>query len=125
MKDPAVSSVVSEVLLIALVLILVPIVTISLMNQVPEDRIPTVTILMGPFNDQTKSLYLYHKGGDWIKKENIHVYCNGSKVDSRRIFLKNQTFDLGDSLGVSDIEEGNQISIVVKNSVIFSGIARK
>ncbi|PKL59597.1 MAG: type IV pilin, partial [Methanomicrobiales archaeon HGW-Methanomicrobiales-4] len=46
-RDSAVSSVVGEVLMIALVLILVPMVTISLMNQLPEDRVPTVTIKMG------------------------------------------------------------------------------
>ncbi|WP_319579861.1 type IV pilin [uncultured Methanospirillum sp.] len=124
MKDPGVSSVVSEVLLIALVLILVPIVTISLMNQVPEDRIPTVTIQMGPLND-TGYLFFYHKGGDWIKKENVQIFRNGYKIDSARIFLKNQTFDLGDTLGVSDMSDGDKVSIVTKNSVIFTGIAKK
>jgi len=124
MKDTAVSSVIGEVLLIALVLILVPVVTVSLMNQVPEDRTPTITILMGSLN-QTGYVYFYHKGGDWVRKENIQVFRNGSKIDSARIFLQNQTFDLGDKLGVSDITEGDSISIVVKNSVIFSGIARK
>jgi len=124
MRDTAVSSVIGEVLLITLVLILVPVVTVSLMNQVHEERTPTITILMGSLNE-TGYVYFYHKGGDWVRKENIQVFRNGSRIDSKRIFLQKQTFDLGDKLGVSDITEGDPISIVVKNSVIFSGIARK
>lgn len=69
-QDPAVSSVISEVLLIALVLILVPIVTISLMNQLPEDRVPTVTII-GKISPD--GITFSHKGGDYIKKEDIRL----------------------------------------------------
>lgn len=68
-KDSGVSTVLSEVLMIALVLFLVPVVTISLINQLPEDRVPTVNIKMDVNYSSDKLLVtLYHKGGDYIKK---------------------------------------------------------
>ena len=120
-RDSGVSSVIGEMLMIALVLILVPVVTISLMNQLPEDRTPTVTIKMGPINSAGYVAF-YHKGGDWIRKENIQVFRNGYKIDSARLLLLNRTFDLGDELGVSELTRGDNISIVTKNAVVFSGV---
>ncbi|MDD1727592.1 MAG: type IV pilin N-terminal domain-containing protein [Methanospirillum sp.] len=120
-RDSGVSSVIGEMLMIVLVLILVPVVTISLMNQLPEDRTPTVTIKMGPINN-TGYVAFYHKGGDWIRKENIQVFRNGYKIDSTRLLLQNLTFDLGDELGVSELTRGDNISIIAKNAVIFSGV---
>ena len=75
-REQAISSVIGEVLMIALVLILVPMVTISLLNQLPEDRVPTVTIKMGSLS-QSGELHLYHKGGDWIKQEQLKITGNG------------------------------------------------
>jgi len=75
MREDAVSAVLSEVLMIALDLILVPVVTISLMNQLPEERVPTVTIRMGPLIGD--EVIFYHKGGDWIKKSDIKIIQNG------------------------------------------------
>lgn len=119
-RDSAVSSVLSEVLLIALVLILVPIVTVSLMNQLPEGRVPTVTIKMGPLDDS--SVTFYHKGGDWIRKEDIKIMLNGNPV----LFPYNKvTFDLGDAISVSGVPEGGNISFIVKNTVVFSGVAHQ
>jgi archaeal type IV pilus assembly protein PilA len=117
-RDPAVSSVISEVLMIALVLILVPIVTMSLMNQLPEGRVPTVLIKMGPFDGS--SVTLYHKGGDWIRKEDIRILLNGNVIG----FSYNRTtFDLGDTISVQGIPDGGNISFIVKNAVVFSGVA--
>jgi len=117
-RDAAVSPVLSESLLIALVLILVPIVTISLMNQLPEDRVPTVTIKMTPLHDS--SVQLYHKGGDWIRKEDIRIY-----VDNQigNFSVKNLTFDLGDPIPVYQVSERSEIRLIAKNSVVFTGVA--
>ncbi len=121
-KDSAVSAVIGEILMIALVLILVPMVTISLLNQLPEDRVPTVTIKMGSLATNGE-LHLYHKGGDWIKREQILVTCNGVRNRSWESQFTNQTFDLGDNLTLSGISPDIRISLVTKNAVIFSGVA--
>jgi archaeal type IV pilus assembly protein PilA len=121
-REKAVSSVISEVLLIALVLIMVPAVTVSLLNQLPEDRVSTVTIKMGTINS-VEELHLYHKGGDWIKKENLKIMCNGVEDESWKNRFSNQTFDLGDNLPLSHIKPGTTVSLVAKNSVIFTGVA--
>lgn len=123
-KDSAVSSVMSEMLLIALVLILVPTVTINLIQQMPEERVPTVNIMMTPI-DSSGTVSFYHKGGDWIKKEDIQIMQDGSRKDSWKDIYHNRTYDLGDVITVSDVESGKPISFIVKNSVLFSGVAHQ
>lgn len=120
-RDSAISSVISEVLLIALVLILVPIVTVSLMNQLPDDRVPTVTIMMGSLDDL--NITLFHKGGDWIRTEDIRIQVNGEIIDSWRATYPSNTFDLSDRIIVTGIPEGGTIRVIAKNAVIFSGVA--
>jgi archaeal type IV pilus assembly protein PilA len=115
-RDPAVSAVIGEILMIALVLILVPAVTISLMNQVPEDRTPTVNILMGPLDGNT--IILCHKGGDWVKKSDIKIMVNSKQIE----FNSSPIFDLGENISLNGINSGDEISFIVKNSVIFSGV---
>jgi archaeal type IV pilus assembly protein PilA len=124
MKDAAISSVIGEMLMISLVLILVPLVTVSLLNQLPEDRLPTVTITMGTISP-AEELHLYHKGGDWIKTENIKVIRNGVEDKSWKNLFNNQTFDLGDNLTLSNINVGTKVNLVAKNAVVFSGVAHQ
>ncbi|HWQ64070.1 MAG TPA: type IV pilin N-terminal domain-containing protein [Methanospirillum sp.] len=119
-RDPAVSAVIGEVLMISLVLILVPMVTVFLLNQMPEDRIPSVSIKMGSVSSSGE-VYLYHKGGDWIRKEQIHVIVDG--IEKSTWEIPNQTFDLGDILSLKDVTSGNRINLVVHNAVVFSGVA--
>ena len=119
-KDPAVSAVIGEVLMISLVLILVPMVTVYLLNQMPEDRVPSVTIKMGSVSSSGE-IHLYHKGGDWVKREQIHVTVDGAEEKNWKI--PNQTFDLGDNLTLSGMSSGKRISLVVHNTVLFSGMA--
>jgi hypothetical protein len=114
--DPAVSSIISEMLLIALVLILVPAVTISLMNQLPEDRVPTVSIKMSSLDDTMVTLY--HKGGDWIKKSEIKILLNEKQRDFES---DNPIFDLGNSISLTGVAEGDEIYVVAKNAVVFRG----
>ncbi|WP_373838664.1 type IV pilin [Methanospirillum sp.] len=115
-KESGVSSVLSEVLMIALVLILVPVVTISLMNQLPEDRVPTVNIKMSPIIDD--KVTFYHKGGDWIKKSDIKIFCNG---EQKSFNYDKPVFDLGEKITVSGVIQNDRIDFVAKNSIIFSG----
>ena len=115
-REAAVSPVVGETLMIALVLILVPLVTISLMNQLPEDRIPTVTIRMGPLTGD--SVIFYHKGGDWIKPGTMKILVNGQ---DHAYHYTSPIFDLGNHFFITGVKKGDAISLVVKNAVIFSG----
>jgi hypothetical protein len=130
--------------MIVLVLILVPVVTINLMNQLPEDRIPTVNILMkvNPDNGEPESVALYHKGGDYIKKDDISLVIRIKSLDgtvkeipwfdSVSLYYTpsvNQVFDLGDYVKTgkiedfADLQKGSVISValLVKNSIIFTG----
>ncbi|MCA1916918.1 type IV pilin N-terminal domain-containing protein [Methanospirillum hungatei] len=116
-EEPAVSAVLSEVLMISLVLILVPIVTISLMNQLPEDRVPTVNIKMSPITNN--NVTFYHKGGDWIKFTDIRILQNGRQIS---FMYDKPVFDLGDHITVSGVIQNARIDFVAKNSIIFSGV---
>jgi len=128
-KDDAVSSVVSEMLLITLVLIMIPLVTISLMNQLPSEREPTVTIKMGPVIDNTVTLY--HKGGDYLIKKDIKVILNKKLTNemvtnsSELIFKYGEVtiFDLDDHIIASfkAIGSNDLIQLVSGKKVIFSG----
>ncbi len=117
MIDDAISPLIGESLMIALVLILVPFVTISLMSQLPEERVPTVTIKMGPLIGDTVTFY--HKGGDWIKKSDIKILQNG---EQKEIIYDKQVFDLGDRMTVHGVVSKSRIDFVAKNSIIFSGV---
>lgn len=119
MKEDAVSSVLGEVLMIALVLVLVPVVTISLMHQLPEDRTPVVTIQA--WSPDASSVWLFHKGGDWVRVQDMRILVNGNQDWSWQAGYQNQTFDLGDRITVSGVHTGDTIGVVVKNSVVFSG----
>ena len=116
MREDAVSAVLSEVLMIALVLILVPIVTISLMNQLPEDRVPTINIRMGKLIGD--EVTFFHKGGDWIKKSDIKIFQNGAQ---KSFIYAKPVFDLGDQITVSGVIQNVRIDFVAKNSIVFSG----
>lgn len=149
-RDSGVSVVLGEVLMIALVLILVPTVTISLMNQMPGDRVPTVMILMkvntDPNNpDIFENVTLFHKGGDYLKKKDISVIIRIKKPDGtfeeygpyREENSQNvldftssgyRVFDLSQSLTTTpDIHKQLGIgtiiyvSLISKNSVIYRG----
>ncbi len=119
-RDPAVFPVIGEVLMISLVLILVPMVTVYLLNQMPEDRVPSVTIKMSPVGS-SGDVHLYHKGGDWVKREQIRVTVDG--IEEKNWKIPNKTFDLGDNLTLSGTSVGERISLVVHNAVVFSGVA--
>lgn len=142
-KDSGVSPVIGESLMIVLVLILVPIVTISLMNQLPEDRVPTVTIKMDVnvnSDHDSFNITLYHKGGDYLKKAdltvNIRVKDPGGSLHELGSYRKNdlifdpldyQVFDLSHSVKTPEIDQkiepGSMIyvSMISRNSVVYPG----
>jgi len=67
-------------------------------------------------------VHLFHKGGDWVRKEQMRVTVDGAENPTWRDKFKNQTFDLGDNLTLSGILPRERISLVVHNAVVFSGV---
>ena len=70
-RDDAATSVVGEILLMALVIILVSLFAASAFDLLPGDRQSVVDVSMSVNNDNTLSFW--HKGGDWIAGEDLTV----------------------------------------------------
>jgi archaeal type IV pilus assembly protein PilA len=130
--DAGVSEVVGEMLMIGLVIILIGVFASALGNFLPTARDPSVTIQMhaDPANG---TLTLWHKGGDWVKKEDLSLvisYPNDTlkKIPSSDfahfILIPNNTvFDLGSNITVTTgALTGNEtISLVTPTARIFTG----
>ena len=65
-SDDAVTSVVGEILLMALVIILVSLFAASAFDLLPGDRQSVVDVSMS-YDKTNKILSFWHKGGDWIE----------------------------------------------------------
>ncbi|MFA5396091.1 MAG: type IV pilin N-terminal domain-containing protein [Methanogenium sp.] len=130
-NEEAVSPVIGEMLMLSLVLILVSIFAVSASQFVPEDREPTVTIMVGGTDGSDHNVTFWHKGGDPIFIERLTVIF--SKDSSRfvekgdNITIKNdplrKTFLPGDSIIVETSEDvsGWDVQMVTSKSVIFFG----
>jgi len=130
--DDAASEVVGEMLMIGLVIVLIGVFAAALGNFLPTTRDPSVTILM---TNDTHNITLWHKGGDWIKKEDLTVVISYSNDTLKKIpssdvahFILvpgNKTvFDLGSNITVITGEplKGNEtISLVTPSARIFTG----
>ena len=122
-KDPAVTSVISEMLIIALVVMLIPTVTITLMYQLPETRSPTVNLKMTSLaSDGT--IKIYHKGGDAIRGEDIKIIVGNTEVTMTGA-EKEHVYDVGDSIPFSHnipAKKGDGVNLIIKNSVFPVGM---
>jgi archaeal type IV pilus assembly protein PilA len=130
-QEAGVSEVVGEMLMIGLVIILIGVFAAALGNFLPTSRDPSVTILMT--NDSQGNITLWHKGGDWVKKEDLTVvvsYPNDtlqkiSSSDSARfVMVPDKTvFDLGSNITVkTGTLAGNEtVSLVTPHARIFTG----
>lgn len=132
-QETAISEVVGEMLMIAVVLILLAVFSSSLSNYMPSERSPKVEIKVC---HDTNSITFWHKGGDWIKTDSLRVvvvpYPNGNSVSYRRsepnypinVSYKGQAFDLGDSISVTPVkrlEETDNVTLATDRAVIYSG----
>ena len=127
--DSAVSEVVGEMLMIALVIVLISVFSAVLFNFLPTDRDPSINVMMT--NDQ-QNVTLWHKGGDWVKIEDLTVIVGN---DTYRTSFSNQTgnfilvpnkpvFDLGSNITVQmpTYLEGNEtVKLVTSRTVIYTG----
>ena len=71
-RDDAATSVVGEILLMALVIILVSLFAASAFDLLPGDRQSVVDVSMS-YDKTNKLLSFWHKGGDWIDGDDLTV----------------------------------------------------
>lgn len=134
-----VSEVVGEMLMIGLVIMLLAVFTTALYTFVPMDRGPTIAIRMS--NDTLGNVTLWHKGGDWVKAEDLNVVILQNGVKRSYRYNRTQTdtgsqfslvspdgrvkgvFDLGSAITVTLADPGGNgtVRLVTTRTVIFTG----
>jgi FlaG/FlaF family flagellin (archaellin) len=130
LNEPGVSEVVGEMLMIALVVVLLAVFSAALFNYLPVDREPTVTIMMT--GDGTGNFTFWHKGGDWVKVDDLSVVivnetCKTSfshLSGNLAVVPEKKVFDLGSNVTVKmpGTPEGNEtIKMVTPRTVIYTG----
>ena len=77
-RDDAATSVVGEILLMALVIILVSLFAASAFDLLPGDRQSAVDVSMS-YDKDTKTISFWHKGGDWIYGKDLTVTVTDSE----------------------------------------------
>jgi FlaG/FlaF family flagellin (archaellin) len=134
--DGGVSEVVGEMLMIALVIVLLSVFSAALYNFLPIDRDPSVSIMMT--NDSLGNVTLWHKGGDWVKAEDLSVIVGNESWRESYRYNKTYTnpyahfllvpnkdvFDLGSNITVKIQEDllGNEtVKLVTSHTVIYTG----
>lgn len=142
--DGAVSEVVGEMMLIAIVLILVAIFATSISALIPDERAPVVNIKMNwSYNDELNqtTIDLWHKGGDWVEVSDLSVMVIENETMAVTRYRYNdadypftlynatgyevsikQSFDLGDRLRISFDGIGYEIRLVTPRAVLFDGV---
>ncbi len=133
--DVAVSSVVGEMLMLSVVMILVALFAASMGNFVPEEREPSVNILVGDVDSSHQNVTLWHKGGDIVPIKGMKVLIGSG--ENRQTFTesnfivndnKNQkNFMPGDYLTVCTDKDirGEDITVIVSSSVVMYGRIRE
>jgi FlaG/FlaF family flagellin (archaellin) len=130
-NDPAVSSVVGEMIMVALVLLLIAIFSSSISSFLPVERYPSVTVMVT--NDTLGNVTFWHKGGDWIRISDLKarvenstgtvVVPGPSTAGKLVVFPDKATFDLGSNITVyaGPIRGGESVRLVTSRAVLFTG----
>jgi archaeal type IV pilus assembly protein PilA len=130
--NTAVSEVVGEMLMIAIVLIIVSVFSASLADYLPSERSPTVTIRIS--NDNDGHITLWHKGGDWVKTDALKVVVSNSTGMSSYTLKSDppftavpdmQAFDLEGNITVDygkPLAGDEEVVLATDRAVIFSGM---
>lgn len=129
-KDEGVTSVVGEMLLIALVLILLSLFAASAFNLLPGERNTIVDVSMN-INTSADTLEFWHKGGDWVDGDELTASLtnNGTKYVLKKLYLtdcRNETktvFDLGGCYAVripKTISGNSSLRLSTSDSVIYA-----
>lgn len=132
-KDDAVTSVVGEMLILALVIILIALFAVSAFNLIPGDRDTAAEIKQSDYVPGAGEISFWHKGGDWISAEELKVSVYNDESDTiylERLSLKDwqgndkDVFDLGGCYTVkipAGINGHYQIRLSTQSSVIYAG----
>ncbi|MBP2134413.1 FlaG/FlaF family flagellin (archaellin) [Methanomicrobium sp. W14] len=130
--EDGVSPIIGEMLMLSLVLILVSLFAVSVSQYIPDDREPSVNLMIGDnTSDNGQNITLWHKGGDTLAKRDMKVIFSN---DSLRYIVPqgnitidknvNQTnFMPGDNMevGTGHNITGFDVQVVVSKSVVFFG----
>jgi len=137
-QDEAVSSVVGEMIMVALVIILVALFATSAFSLIPGGREPSIDVVMkngsgGPPSAGDTTVIFWHKGGDWVEEMNLEVIVvgkDGKREPSDTVCLYDHAgngvaaFDLGGRLKAdlrSPIKTGDTVRLVTQKNVVYSG----
>ena len=131
-RDDAATSVVGEILLMALVIILVSLFAASAFDLLPGDRQSVVDVSM-KYDKDANTLSFWHKGGDWIAGEDLTVTLTKSDGTKSVLTQKSLTdwegkekvvFDLGGCYTVSLTEpvptDEVSIRLTSSDSVLYA-----
>lgn len=127
--DAGVSEVVGEMLMIALVVVLLSVFAAALYHYMPPDRDPSVTIRM---SNDTRNITLWHKGGDWVKKEDLTIVIGTGDTSTRipwshknfTLVPEKEVFDLGSNITVmmpNQLYGNESVKLVTPHAVIYTG----
>ncbi|MDD3112292.1 MAG: type IV pilin N-terminal domain-containing protein [Methanofollis liminatans] len=143
-RDEAVSSVMGEMIMIALVIILVALFATSAFSLIPGGRETSVDVVMKngldgtPVEGDTMVIF-WHKGGDWVEDKDLTVVVIGEDGGRKEYDSKNpafclydhaggsgtKAFDLGGRLEVTPLDpslkKGDIVRLITQKNVIYSG----
>jgi len=128
--EAGVSEVVGNMLMIALVIVLLSVFSAALSTFLPTDRDPSISVMLPPSDGH--NITLWHKGGDWVKEEDLTVIVGNETVrktfagksGSFTLVPTKPVFDLGSNITVymADRLEGNEtVKLTTSRTVIFTG----
>ena len=96
-SNSGVSEIVGAILLVSLVIIGVMIVSVAVLSQPPPEEIPQVTALA---ENISKTVYLYHNGGDSLQPNEIRVLVNGENSSFSLINSEQWPWSAGKTLKI-------------------------
>ncbi len=122
--------------MIGLAIILISVFASVMGNFLPKAHDPSITILVT--NDSPQQITLWHKGGDWVRGEELKVIFGDDETRDTYIFNKTysdqdrhfqllpkkETFDLGSNITITTQREitcNDTVILVTPRASIFSG----
>ncbi|MDO9324723.1 MAG: type IV pilin N-terminal domain-containing protein [Methanoregula sp.] len=105
-----VSEIIGAVLLISIVVAAVALIGIFLFSQQTPEKIPNINFMTG--TDNSGNLYLYHNGGDSLKKGEFAVKIDGNLTPYE---LSDGTWSLGESLTFKNVPPGVHSVAIIYN----------
>lgn len=129
-KDDGITSVAGEMLILALILILISLFSMSAFNLLPGERDTIVDVSM---NNSTDMIYFWHKGGDWVDGKELTAAltpaAGGDKIVLNKTMLKDcrnnvsAVFDLGGyyAVDISSVPPNKySLRLTTADSVIYA-----